>query len=282
MSQERELVGMDQGPSEMMERYQSLAEVDRKRLEHEEDRLLSTLLYNIIAFMVMMGCNRTEIRKKVRRLVGKCHIGLVYSGEINGLLDQIEHLHGNDIDLRPQASRQMHRQTFTLHMGTDASGEMLFMEVRDDGLILRSINGTILERWWYERLVNMTYSPKNKVLCLWRRNGGQTQLHKYYTKKCKELYYSIKEAMERAAKRGTGALPGEHRWRHRSRHRSSEQVANHLLVVRRNGTRWRVSGPGCKNRRGRLAAGVHGRRRPSVRQQQGMSAVNGLRFVLFD
>lgn len=57
------------------------------------------------------------------------------------------------------------------------------MEVRDDGLILRSVQGVIVERWWYERLVNMTYSPKTKVLCLWRRNGGQTQLHKYYTRK---------------------------------------------------------------------------------------------------
>ncbi|KAI1309467.1 MAP kinase-activating death domain protein [Halotydeus destructor] len=208
VSQERELVGMEQETSEMMERYQSLSDMGRKHLEHEEDRLLSTLLYNVIAFMLMINCQTNELKTKVRRLVGKCHIGLVYSGEINGVLDQIEHLHGNDIDLKPLASRQMHRQTFTLHLGTDATGEMLFMEVRDDGLILRSINGTILERWWYERLLNMTYSPKNKVLCLWRRNGGQTQLHKYYTKKCKELYYCIKEAMERAAARGAGALPG--------------------------------------------------------------------------
>ena len=71
----------------------------------------------------------------------------------------------------------------------------------------------------------MTYSPKNKVrgiflltaliiilgqvLCLWRRNGGQTQLHKYYRKKCKDLYYCIKGAMERAAARGAGGVaPG--------------------------------------------------------------------------
>lgn len=209
VSQERELVGMDQGPGEMMERYASLSEMDKKRLEHEEDRLLSTLLYNMIAFMVMVNCNRTEIRRKIRRLLGKCHIGLVYSAEVNEVLEQIDHLHGNDIDLKPSASRRQSRQTFTVHMGTDATGDMLFMEVRDDGLILRSINGFIVERWWYERLVNMTYSPKNKVLCLWRRNGGQTQLHKYYTRKCKELYYCIKEAMERAAARGTGALPGE-------------------------------------------------------------------------
>lgn len=208
VSHEREVVGMDQGPGEMMERYKLLSDVDRRRLEAEEDRLLSTLLYNLTAFMVMTGIDRSEIKRKVRRLLGKCHIGLVYSAEINGLLDQLENLHGNDIDLKPLTSRQMHRQTFTLHLGTDTMGEMVFMEVRDDGLILRSVNGTIIERWWYERLVNMTYSPKNKILCLWRRSGGQTQLHKYYTKKCKELYYCIKEAMGRAASRGAGAMPG--------------------------------------------------------------------------
>lgn len=57
------------------------------------------------------------------------------------------------------------------------------MEVRDDGLVVRSVDGTIVERWFYERLVNMTYSPKTKVLCLWRRNGGQIQLNRFYTRK---------------------------------------------------------------------------------------------------
>ena len=48
-----------------------------------------------------------------------------------------------------------------------------------------------------------------EVLCLWRRNGGQTQLHKYYTAKCRDLYYCIKAAMERAAARGVGGVtPG--------------------------------------------------------------------------
>jgi len=77
----------------------------------------------------------------------------------------------------------MHRQSFTVHSGVDAEGDLRFLEVRHDGLVLRSVNGVIVERWWYERVVNMTYSPKNKVLCLWRRSGGDTELHKYYTKK---------------------------------------------------------------------------------------------------
>ena len=73
-------------------RYTSLGEADRKRLEHDEDRLLSILLYNMIAFMVMIRVSRNEIRRKVRRMLGKCHIGLAYSAEINNLLDNINNL----------------------------------------------------------------------------------------------------------------------------------------------------------------------------------------------
>lgn len=92
VSQERDMVGMDQGPSEMMERYKSLSESERKRLEHDEDRLLSTMLYNLTADLVMLNVNKTEIKRKVRRLLGKSHIGLIYSQEVNLLLDQINNL----------------------------------------------------------------------------------------------------------------------------------------------------------------------------------------------
>nr|CAH7754231.1 unnamed protein product [Callosobruchus chinensis] len=210
VAQERDMIGMDQGPREMMERYKSLSDTERKRLEHEEDRLLATQLYNLTAILVMLNCNKDEIKRKIRRLLGKSHIGLVYSQEVNLLLDQIHNLNGNDIDLKPLGSRLLHRQSFTVHQGVDCTGDLRFMEVRDDGLVLRSVTGVIVERWWFERLVNMTYSPKNRVLCLWRRNGQQTQLHKYYTKKCKQLYYCIKEAMERSGVAGAAPeLGGE-------------------------------------------------------------------------
>ncbi|KAM3968244.1 rab3 GDP-GTP exchange factor [Aphomia sociella] len=209
VSQERDMIGMDQGANEMMERYKCLSDTERKRLEHEEDRLLSTALYNLTAAMVLFGVDADIVRNKVRRLLAKSHIGLVYSQEVNHLLDVVHTLHGNDISLKPLGSRLLRRATFTVHEG-DAAGELRFMEVRDDGLVLRSTQGTIVERWWYERLVNMTYSPKIRVLCLWRKCGGQTQLHKYYTKKCKALYYCIKEAMEKSGRRQDAAeLGGE-------------------------------------------------------------------------
>lgn len=142
--------------------------------------------------MVMLKVNQQLIRNKIRRLLGRCHIGVIYSDEINSLLQRLEQLQNNDIDLKPSANRQTHRQTFTLYIVTDKDEkdinnnlrvkdtteqsfktanleQMCFMEVRDDGLILRSISGTILERWFYERLVQVTYCPKNKTLCKLKR-----------------------------------------------------------------------------------------------------------------
>lgn len=89
---EREGMGMDQGPQEMIDRYLSLGEHDRKRLEDDEDRLLATLLHNLISYMLLMKVNKNDIRKKVRRLMGKSHIGLVYSQQINEVLDQLANL----------------------------------------------------------------------------------------------------------------------------------------------------------------------------------------------
>lgn len=205
---EREGMGMDQGPQEMIDRYLSLGEHDRKRLEDDEDRLLATLLHNLISYMLLMKVNKNDIRKKVRRLMGKSHVGLVYSQQINEVLDQLTNLNGRDLSIRSSGSRHMKKQTFVVHAGTDTNGDIFFMEVCDDCVVLRSNIGTVYERWWYEKLINMTYCPKTKVLCLWRRNGSETQLNKFYTKKCRELYYCVKDSMERAAARQQSIKPG--------------------------------------------------------------------------
>uniref|UniRef100_A0A452RHY5 MAP kinase activating death domain n=1 Tax=Ursus americanus TaxID=9643 RepID=A0A452RHY5_URSAM len=197
---EREGMGMDQGPQEMIDRYLSLGEHDRKRLEDDEDRLLATLLHNLISYMLLMKVNKNDIRKKVRRLMGKSHIGL------SNLVSMLPN--GRDLSIRSSGSRHMKKQTFVVHAGTDTNGDIFFMEVCDDCVVLRSNIGTVYERWWYEKLINMTYCPKTKVLCLWRRNGSETQLNKFYTKKCRELYYCVKDSMERAAARQQSIKPG--------------------------------------------------------------------------
>lgn len=144
--------------------------------------------------------------------MGKSHIGLTYSQEINEILDKLANMvtksspgnssssssasappringrvlcfqSGRELPIRPSGSRHIKKQTFVVHAGTDTTGDIFFMEVCDDCIVLRSNIGTVYERWWYEKLINMTYCPKTKVLCLWRRNGQETQLNKFYTKK---------------------------------------------------------------------------------------------------
>ena len=72
--------------------YYSLSGTDRKRLELDEDRLLAVMLYNLIAFMTMMRVSKEEIRRKVRRMLGRCHIGLSMSQQVNELIDNITDL----------------------------------------------------------------------------------------------------------------------------------------------------------------------------------------------
>lgn len=40
----------------------------------------------------MLNVDKMEVKRKVRRLLGKSHIGLIYSQELNQLLDQIDNL----------------------------------------------------------------------------------------------------------------------------------------------------------------------------------------------
>lgn len=58
VARERELIGMDSNIKNLLDRYKTLPENEKRLLEHDEDRLLSTLLYNMTAFMIMMqvGC----------------------------------------------------------------------------------------------------------------------------------------------------------------------------------------------------------------------------------
>lgn len=60
-------------------------------------------------------------------------------------------------------------------------------QVCDDCILLRTGVGAIVERWWYEKLVNITYCPKTKVMCLWCRQKDETILNKFCTKKVRYI-----------------------------------------------------------------------------------------------
>ena len=51
----------------------------------------------MVAFMVMVKVDKTQIKRKIRRLLGKAHIGLNYTQQINTLLDHLDKLVGASI-----------------------------------------------------------------------------------------------------------------------------------------------------------------------------------------
>ena len=65
----------------------------------------------------------------------------------------------------------------------DSSVIWYIMEVREDGLILKTKRGDVVDHCTYDGIVNMTFSPKTKIICIWRRSEGLTQLKKYHTRK---------------------------------------------------------------------------------------------------
>lgn len=50
------------------------------------------MLFNMSAFMVMMKVPKPDVKKKVRRLLGRSHVGLIHSQCVNDVLDQINNL----------------------------------------------------------------------------------------------------------------------------------------------------------------------------------------------
>ncbi len=42
--------------------------------------------------MIMMRVSKDEIRRKIRRMLGRCHIGLTMSQQVNELIDALSNL----------------------------------------------------------------------------------------------------------------------------------------------------------------------------------------------
>lgn len=83
---------MDFDPPGLLEHYSQLGTITKKRLELGEDALLAGVMHNLIAFMVMSRIPPDLIRRKIRRLIAKSHMGLHYTQKITQLLDCLEWL----------------------------------------------------------------------------------------------------------------------------------------------------------------------------------------------
>ncbi|CAH8562189.1 unnamed protein product [Heterobilharzia americana] len=196
VAQERDILGMDFQPKELLSKYQSSSILKRKQMELEEDCLLVGIMHNMIAFMLMANVDRASIRKKLQRLLAKSHTGLHYSRKIGDLLNSLNYLNGNDIDLNMTQSRFIVQRSYEAYRGSDDSGELIFIEVCSDFLLIRNLSGRILERLWYDQIINMTYRSHSHILCITRQIEDHSQMDLFYTRKSRLVYQQIKEAMK--------------------------------------------------------------------------------------
>ncbi|VDK21867.1 unnamed protein product [Taenia asiatica] len=113
-ARERDLLGLDHSPTALLERYAKLSVPERKLWDLKEDRILATLLHNLIAFMVMLKTAKQEIYNVGYRLLGRCRLGSHFSHSISSLLESIAELSGNAIDLIPSMSASIYQQAFII------------------------------------------------------------------------------------------------------------------------------------------------------------------------
>ncbi|VDL62971.1 unnamed protein product, partial [Hymenolepis diminuta] len=198
VAQERDLMGMDFDPTGLLQHYSQLETITKKRLELGEDSLLAGVMHNLIAFMVMARIPPDLIRRKIRRLIAKSHTGLHYTQKITQLLDCLEWLRGNDIDLLPIASRQNVPETFTVRLGWEEHAEMRIMEIYADFLLIRSMEGGVLYRWWYDEIINVVGSSQQNVIVFQVRLNKQRSRFLVTAGDSNALFTSIAKAINYA------------------------------------------------------------------------------------
>nr|VZI39312.1 unnamed protein product [Spirometra erinaceieuropaei] len=207
VTQEREILGLDFGPADLLQHYSDLDAVDRKRLELQEDCLLANTLHNLIAFMVMARVSLEQIRRKARRILAKSHTGLHYTQKISKLLDCLECLRGNDIDLVPPLSRQLIHDVYLVGSVWQNTIEMTYLEIYSEFLILRYPEGPLIRRWWFDQIINFTHPPNSDMVCLQTVVRGKRAHFTFKSETAHQLFRAIASAIKEAAsKRQRGQL----------------------------------------------------------------------------
>ncbi|KAM3174604.1 hypothetical protein ACTXT7_010193 [Hymenolepis weldensis] len=189
VARERDLLSLDHSPTAMLERYSKLSIPERKLWDLKEDRILATVLHNLIAYMIMLKVTKQEIYNIGYRLLGRCRLGSYFSHSISNLLECVAELSGNSVDLIPSASDSIYRQAFIITI-TDAhstTGNALILEMYDTSFLLRTLGGAIESVRNLANILAIIMFAKAKVCILFEAVADQT----------KPLFHAIQAAAKR-------------------------------------------------------------------------------------
>ncbi|CAL8105711.1 unnamed protein product [Calicophoron daubneyi] len=202
VAQERDILGMDQSPMEMLEKFATLSPAEKKMLQTQEDRILSTILRNLIAFMVMMKVEKRAICTRVRRIQARCRLGAYFSGALSNLLDQLEYLEGNGIDLKPTMTKFPHVQSFEVRRYSSTIEDLQMFEIYPGCILIRDCNGAVAAHWAYrDDLTDFQFQPDKNAVQLTVLTNGVPQLEVYQSDRAKHIYQALSLAWEKSKSR---------------------------------------------------------------------------------
>ncbi|KAF6779848.1 hypothetical protein AHF37_00691 [Paragonimus kellicotti] len=198
VAQERDILGLDQAPMAMLEQFSRLDATERKRLQNQEDRLITVCLYNLISFMVMMQVDKGAICTRVRRIQARCRLASSFSWTLSKLLDQLSYLDGNSIDLLPTMTRYNCSLSTCISDFSGSSEDVKYLEVFDKLLIFRDANDAVVKRWALSCISSVHLSSDERTLVITLSQSDQnTQTESFRCDKAKQTLTAIRQVMEK-------------------------------------------------------------------------------------
>lgn len=196
-ARERDLLGLDHSSTALLERYAKLSVPERKLWDLKEDRILATLLHNLIAFMVMLKTTKQEIYNVGYRLLGRCRLGSHFSHSISNLLESIAELSGNAIDLIPSMSASIYQQAFIVTTGAKnlTTGTASILEIYDCSYLLRGLSGATESIRSLSNVLAVIMFPRGRTCILLEAIEDRVAVTQMHCKKTKTLVYAIQKAM---------------------------------------------------------------------------------------
>ncbi|KAA3676328.1 uncharacterized protein DEA37_0014590 [Paragonimus westermani] len=154
--------GLDQAPMAMLEQFSRLDATERKRLQNQEDRLITVCLHNLISFMVMMHVDKGAICTRVRRIQARCRLASSFSWTLSNLLDQLSYL------------------------------------VFDKLLVFRDANDIVVKRWALSCISSVRLSSDGRTVVITLSQPDQdTQTESFRCDKAKQTLTVIRQVMEK-------------------------------------------------------------------------------------
>ncbi|VDP28847.1 unnamed protein product, partial [Schistosoma mattheei] len=200
VAQERDILGLDQAPTEMLEQFANMNTTQKRIVILKEDRLLAFCLYNLTAYMILMNVDKSILVTHVRRLLARCRIGSYFAAITSHLLDNVKYLDGNSIDLLPSMTRLKVFQSYEIELLNNVSNEAKILEIYGKCLTVRSLLGEIIKKLNYDQLIDLSF--EDSIISLkfieQETNCDQFSLLQIRCDKAKQICHTIETLIQRS------------------------------------------------------------------------------------